>query len=201
MKRKAAACMLAAALAVTCIPASAMAKDYTYGGEAGKGENLLTGATKLGDIDVKVQVKSESVTHKYAVDLITEEVKFVYDLGTSTWNPSDHQYTGGTANWETNSKTFTVENHSDLPIKVSVPDSILITDPNLKKVTVAAAFSNGQQEVTLGAHPIGNVADGDWKTDGTITLAGAPEEIDPEDYTTAKSIATVTVTINEVGQP
>ena len=196
MKRKAAICMLAAALAVTCIPATAMAANYKYGGESG--EDRIPSGHELGDIDVQVQVLNESVTHKYAVDLITEEMRFVYDLGTSTWNPSDHQYTGDIPGWKEDSQTFTVENHSDRPIVVSVPASI---QSNLTGVIVAAAFSNGQQEVTLGAHPIGNVADGDWKTDGTITLAGAPEEIDPEDYTTAKSIATVTVTINEVGQP
>ncbi len=192
MKRKAAACMLAAALAATCIPTTAMAEGYTYGGA--EGADTIPSDQKLGDIDVKVQVQNESVTHKYAVSLITKEMTFVYDLGTSTWNPSDHQYTGDTSDWETNSQTFTVENHSDLAIKVKVPDSI---DSNLTGVDVTAAFSDSKKEVTLGAHPIGEAVDGDWKTDGTITLTGTPTGIDPEDYETAQSIATVTVTINE----
>lgn len=193
MKRKAAACMLAAALAVTCIPATAMAVEYKYGGAEGSGK--IPTDHELGDIDVQVQVLNESVTHKYAVDLITEEMTFVYDLGTSTWNPSDHQYTGDIPGWKKDSQTFTVENHSDLPIKVSVPSSIT---SNLPEVTVDATVNGTNKEVTLGAHPIGNVADGDWKTEGTITLSGAPTGINPAEYTTAKSIATVTVTINAV---
>lgn len=194
MKRKAAACMLAAALAVTCIPATAMAKDYKYGGESG--ENSIPSGHELGDIDVQVQVLNESVTHKYAVDLITEEVKFVYDLGTSIWNPTNHDYEGEGKGWKDNAtKSFTVENHSDRPIKVSVPSSIT---SNLPGVTVDATVNGTNKEVTLGAHPIGEEESGDWKTDGTITLSGAPTGIDPEDYATAKSIATVTVTINEV---
>lgn len=192
MKRKAAACMLAAALAVTCIPATAMAAEYKYGGAEGSDE-IPTGQ-KLGDIDVQVQVQNSQVKHKYAVDLNTEKMTFVYDLGTSTWNPSDHQYTGDIPRWQEESQTFTVENHSDLPIKVSVPSSIT---SNLPEVTVDATVNGTNKEVTLGAHPIGEAESGDWKTEGTITLSGTPTGIDPEDYTTAKSIATVTVTINK----
>ena len=193
MKRKAAACMLAAALAVTCIPATAMAAEYKYGGAAGK-DDIQTDQ-KLGDIDVQVQVENSQVKHKYAVDLSTEEVIFVYDLGTSIWNPTNHDYEGEGKGWQDNAtKSFTVENHSDLPIKVSVPSSIT---SNLPEVTVDATVNGTNKEVTLGAHPIGEAVDGDWKTDGTITLTGTPTGIDPEDYETAQSIATVTVTINE----
>lgn len=191
MKRKAAICMLAAALAVTCIPATAMAANYKYGGESG--EDRIPSGHELGDIDVQVQVLNESVTHKYAVDLITEEMRFVYDLGMSTWNPSDHQYTGDIPGWQEESQTFTVENHSDLPIVVSVSDSI---PSSLNGVDVAATVNGTDKTATLEAHPIRDAGDGAWKTEGTITLSGTPTGIDPAKYTTAQSIATVTVTIN-----
>ena len=195
MKKKAAV-LLAVSLAVMCAPGTVLADtNYTYGGT--EGEDSISQDTELGSIDVKVQVKNDDVTHKYAVFLDTEEMTFVYKMGDGTWDPQTHTYDSSSQSpdWEEGSKTFGVENHSDLPVRVSLPQTI---SSSLSGVTVTAQFNGAVSETQLGAHPIGEAAEGDWKTTGTISLSGAPTGIDPADYATARTIATVTLTINSV---
>ena len=73
-------------------------------------------------------------------------------------------------------------------IKVKVPDSI---DSNLTGVDVTAAFSDSKKEVTLGAHPIGEAVRRRLEDRWNDYSDRTPTGIDPEDYETAQSIATV----------
>lgn len=156
-----------------------------------------TGTLKEGE-----NSKSIDVTAKYTEGLDTVNtvsaniswgaMEFTYHVGgTKTWNPETHKYdvTDTSGEWKVEGNTVTVENHSDIAIKVNFAyakaegfDGITGT------LTVA--------EDTLDAHPMAadptSTAAAD-KVETELTLSGTLANT----VTNFTKVGTITVTIGE----
>ncbi|MBQ3107821.1 MAG: hypothetical protein IJC68_04330 [Firmicutes bacterium] len=71
---------------------------------------------------VKVTVNDDT-SARYYVLISWEDLNFVYNTNAGTWNPdpntqNNHQYTGASHSWESNTKTITVTNHSNADVWV-----------------------------------------------------------------------------------
>lgn len=138
----------------------------------------LTDATK--DANVTYVEKKEDKTAVYSVDVTWTDVAFIYNAGTTTWNPSTHEYdaAGAAASWTDGQGTVTVTNHSNAAVKATVSfepasnGSATVTIAN-NVIALASAENTDKNDAPTGS--------------ATLTAGGAP--------TATGKIGTVKVTI------
>ena len=118
----------------------------------------------------------------YSADVIWTDVEFVYNAGTTQWNPESHDYTasGSSASWTDDKGSVKVINHSNAAIDVTVSFA-------------KASAANGNANVTVadGSFTLASGVDVDYDNAdskvATLTASGSP--------TSNATIGTVTVKI------
>lgn len=146
--------------------------------------------TEIGSKDVTVKLQSSSTggtTNVYAVSFSATELTFVWNnSATTVWNPETLKYetTNDEGSWVATSQVITVNNYSDVAIKVT-PDK---TAPTSSDAGVTLSVTD---ELSL-ASAYDNKAVGSVKS-GTITVAvtGTPKTA----YPTATEIAKFTLKV------
>ena len=132
------------------------------------------------DANVTFNAKTEDKTAVYSVDVTWTDVAFIYNAGTTTWNPSTHEYdaAGAAASWTDGQGTVTVTNHSNAAVKATVSfepasnGSATVTIAN-NVIALASAENTDKNDAPTGS--------------ATLTAGGAP--------TATGKIGTVKVTI------
>ena len=83
--------------------------------------------TGIGSVskDVNVEFKAaadDTSTIVYSVDVVWDDVTFIYNAGTTKWNPEDHEYNvaGNDASWTDGEGAVIVTNHSNAAVDVTV---------------------------------------------------------------------------------
>lgn len=153
------------------------------------GEDDTTG-TEIDSKDVTVKLKTSSgggTTHVYAVSFDTTEVTFTWTNTASTiWNPETLKYetTNNDGSWATASQAITVNNYSDVAIKVEADNAT----PASSDAGVTLNVS-GPLELDSAYD---NTATGSVKTGKiTVSVTGTPETA----YPTATQIASFTLKV------
>ena len=69
-----------------------------------------------------MRISSSTDDKMVIVDVIWDDISFTYDVGTSSWNPSNHSYEsdGNEASWTDKSGKITAYNYSDMPISIDM---------------------------------------------------------------------------------
>lgn len=118
----------------------------------------------------------------YSADVTWTDVEFIYDAGTTQWNPEKHDYStsSSAAKWTDNKGEVKVANHSNADIDVTVAFAQASTANGTANITV----ENGSFTLTSGVGVSYTDADSDI---ATLTASGKP--------TSNATIGTVTVTI------
>ena len=148
-------------------------------------EVLTDTLTELGSVSADVTVDYQATTTDtstivYSVDVAWEDVVFIYNAGTTKWNPEKHDYSiaGNDATWVDDEGSVTVTNHSNAAVAVTVSFD-------------SAANGTASVDVTNGAFTLESAVDkatnaADSKT-ATLTAKGIP--------VSNANIGTVTVAI------
>lgn len=140
------------------------------------------------EIPVKLQtVSGGGTTHVYAVSFSTTEVTFTWSNTASTiWNPETLKYetNNDEGSWQAATQTITVNNYSDIAIKVEADNDA----PTSSDAGVTLAV-NGPLELASAYDntTVGSVKSGDI----TVTVSGTPEVV----YPNATQIATFTLNV------
>lgn len=158
---------------------------------AGKAAGVSdTTGTEIGskDVTVKLQTSSDGgTTHVYAVSFDTTEVTFTWsNTATTIWNPETLRYetTNDAGSWAADRQVITVNNYSDVAIKVEADNAA----PTSSDAGVTLSVS-GPLEL---ASAYDNTATGSVKTGQiTVTVTGEPETA----YPTATQIASFTLKV------
>ena len=135
------------------------------------------------DANVTVNPKAEDKTAVYSVDVTWTDVAFTYSAGTTTWNPSTHEYdaAGAAASWTDNQGTVTVTNHSNAAVTATVRFE--------KSGNVDVAIENA--EIDLPSAEGKDTKAAELTDTATLTASGTP--------TASGKIGTVKVTIAAKG--
>ena len=116
-----------------------------------------------------VFVSAEQATDEKMImlDIVWDDISFVYDEGTSSWNPSNHSYSVEQVppGWSDNSGKITITNHSEAAVSVKV-EFEPTEEPNGSAVLVV-----DNPEFTLDSS-----AFGDFEKSSTITAEGVPDK-------------------------
>ena len=166
--------LLAAAALVCTMSTTAFAN--TVNTEGGTDSAVVTATYQAGGAAATV----------YSVDIKWDEMSFTYTAaGQGTWNPTTHEYNGGSeASWS-GSKNIVVTNHSNAAVKATASfraDSSYdavgmnfennITTVNSAEGTEVASAPN----VTIKATPTGTLPEATNGKIGTITVTIAAAE-------------------------
>ena len=189
--------MLASAVTINAGAAYLSDPNHLTADNAGNASSAGTPAgvddttdTEIGSKEVTVKLQSSSTggtTHVYAVSFSATELTFVWNnSATTVWNPETLKYetTNDEGSWVAASQPITVNNYSDVAIKVK-PDNAAPTSSDTG-VTLSVT------DELLLASAYDNTAVGSVKS-GTImvTVSGTPETA----YPTATEIAKFTLKV------
>lgn len=148
--------------------------------------------TEIGSKEVTVKLQSSSTggtTHVYAVSFSATELTFVWNnSATTVWNPETLKYetTNDEGSWVATSQVITVNNYSDVAIKVK-PDNAA---PTSSDTGVTLSVTN--DELSL-ASAYDNTAVGSVKSGTiTVTVSGTPATAYPAATEIAKFTLKVT---------
>lgn len=146
--------------------------------------------TEIGSKDVTVKLQSSSTggtTNVYAVSFSATELTFVWNnSATTVWNPETLKYetTNDEGSWVATSQVITVNNYSDVAIKVT-PDKTAPTSSDAgvtlsvtDELSLASAYDSSQ----TGSVKSGTI---------TVTVTGSPKAA----YPTATEIAKFTLKV------
>lgn len=159
----------------------------TAGTPAGVGD---TTDTEIGSKEVTVKLQSSSTggtTHVYAVSFSATELTFVWNnSATTVWNPETLKYetTNDEGSWVAASQEITVNNYSDVAIKVK-PDNAAPTSSDTGvtlSVTDELSLASAYDNTAVGSVKSGTI---------TVTVSGTPETA----YPTATEIAKFTLKV------
>ena len=140
--------------------------------------------TALGSVSKDIVVTYGDVTNDptvvYSVDVTWDDVTFVYNAGTTKWNPEDHEYNvaGNDASWTDANGAVIVTNHSNADVAVTV------SFDKASNGTATINVTNGSFTLASAVGKAFSAADS--KT-ATLTAAGIPSS--------NATIGTVTVAI------
>lgn len=146
--------------------------------------------TEIGSKEVTVKLQSSSTggtTHVYAVSFSATELTFVWNnSATTVWNPETLKYetTNDEGSWVADSQVITVNNYSDVAIKVK-PDNAAPTSSDTGvtlSVTDELSLASAYDNKTVGSVKSGTIA---------VTVSGTPETA----YPTATEIAKFTLKV------
>lgn len=139
-------------------------------------------------IPIKVQTVSDGgTTNVYAVSFSATEVTFTWNnTATTIWNPETLQYEtkNDTGSWKNTKQTITVNNYSDVSIKVT-PDytAPISSDEGITlSVTDSLSLDSAYDGTVTGSVKSGDI---------TITASGTPANT----YLDATKIANLTLTV------
>ena len=165
--------ILALALAgAASLPALAVTNDGTAG----------TPITVEGEF-----ISSSDASTVISVDIAWDSLEFIYQDGDKTWDPTKHQNVASEGAWETDTKTITMTNHSNAPIKATlsfVSDASEITGtfdkselmlPTAENTDPASAPADSAEFGISGGR-----IDADCKI-GTITVSVAKDDAAADD--------------------
>ena len=146
--------------------------------------------TEIGSKDVTIKLHTSSsggTTHVYAVSFSTTDITFTWNNSATTiWNPEKLQYetTNDSGSWTAESENITVNNYSDVGIKVTPSETNPTSSDAGVTITVGTALEL--------ASAYDNSATGSVKS-GTISVSvsGSPATA----YPTATKIADFTLTV------
>lgn len=127
-------------------------------------------------------VSEDKTTVVYSADVAWTDVTFVYNAGTTQWNPKSHDYTasGASANWSDSEGSVKVTNHSNAAIDVTVSFAKASTANGSANIAV----TNGSFTLASG---VGVTYAKAANNTATLTASGKP--------TSNATIGTVTVAI------
>lgn len=146
--------------------------------------------TEIGSKEVTVKLQSSSTggtTHVYAVSFSATELTFVWNnSATTVWNPETLKYetTNDEGSWVAASQEITVNNYSDVAIKVK-PDNAAPTSSDTGvtlSVTDELLLASAYDNTAVGSVKSGTI---------TVTVSGIPETA----YPTATEIAKFTLKV------
>lgn len=149
-----------------------------------------TADTEIGSKEVTVKLQSSSTggtTHVYAVSFSATELTFVWNNSATTiWNPETLKYetTNDEGSWRADSQKITVNNYSDVAIKVK-PDNAAPTSSDAGvtlSVTDELLLASAYDNTAVGSVKSGTI---------TVTVSGTPETA----YPTATEIAKFTLKV------
>lgn len=158
---------------------------------AGKAAGISdTANTEIGKqtVPVKVQTVSDGgTTNVYAVSFSATEVTFTWNnTATTIWNPETLKYEtkNDTGSWKEATQIITVNNYSDVAIKVT-PDT---TTPTSADAGVTLTVTDS---LSLASAYDGTVTGSVKSGDITVTVSGTPANT----YLDATKIADITLTV------
>lgn len=114
--------VLVALSLVVGVAFTAMADSGSKEFDTGKETDPDTIPFTCNTISVTVNVDDGTAKTRYNVKVEWKDLSFTYDRSGTSWNPSDHTYTGTAVGWSNDGKiaeAIKVSNHSNAPVSVS----------------------------------------------------------------------------------
>lgn len=157
--------------------------SITAAAAGGSANGVKAGEDKFIEVTAVYSGESSEAT-VYSVDIVWEDMNFVYDaVESKKWNPDDHTYTDVvTGGWEKDTADVTVTNHSNASVDVA-----LAYQP-IEGYGVSGALK--VTDGTLAAGVENQYGNADRLT-STLTISGTPTGIDANGV----KVGTITVTI------
>lgn len=157
--------------------------SITAAAAGGSANGVKDGENRSIDVTAVYSGESSEAT-VYSVDIVWEDMSFVYDAaGSKEWNPDDHTYTDVvTGGWKKTTADVIVTNHSNASVNVT------LTYQPVGSYGVSGTLSVTGETLDAGVENQYDKAD---SLTSTLTISGTPTGIDANGV----KVGTITVTI------